>query len=73
MGLALGPSNWLKIGDHAAFCDVCGFRFHASELRKRWDGCMSVPKIMKRDIPRTSSEVSQRSQHLLFPDLGTTR
>jgi hypothetical protein len=38
MGLCLGPSNYLKLGDHAAFCDVCGFRFHASELRKRWDG-----------------------------------
>ena len=38
MGLTLGPSNYLKLGDHAAFCDVCGFRFHASELRKRWDG-----------------------------------
>ena len=35
-----GKSNFLKIGDHAAFCDRCGFRFHASELRKEWQGFM---------------------------------
>lgn len=28
----------LKVGDWNAICDVCGFKFKASELRKRWDG-----------------------------------
>ena len=35
-----GPKDYLKIGDHNAFCDVCGFKYKASELRKRWDGMM---------------------------------
>jgi hypothetical protein len=35
-----GPSNYFKLGDFAAFCDRCGFRFHASELRKEWQGFM---------------------------------
>jgi hypothetical protein len=35
-----GPRDYLKIGDHNAFCDVCGFKFKASELRKRWDNMM---------------------------------
>jgi hypothetical protein len=35
-----GPKDYLKVGDHNAFCDVCGFKFKASELRKRWDGMM---------------------------------
>lgn len=30
----------LVIGDWLAICDVCGFRMHASKLRKRWDGLM---------------------------------
>jgi hypothetical protein len=35
-----GPKDYLKVGDWNAFCDVCGFKYKASELRKRWDGMM---------------------------------
>ncbi len=35
-----GPKDYLKLGDHNAICDECGFKFKASELRKRWDGAM---------------------------------
>ena len=27
-------------GDWLAICDRCGFKFHASKLRKTWDGLM---------------------------------
>jgi len=27
-------------GDHNAYCQVCGFRYRASELRRRWDGLL---------------------------------
>ena len=30
-------SNFKK-GDHKAVCDICGFLFHASKLKKQWDG-----------------------------------
>jgi hypothetical protein len=30
--------TYLKLGDWNAVCQVCGFRFKGSELRKRWDG-----------------------------------
>jgi hypothetical protein len=33
-----GPSNYLKVGDHLAWCMRCGFRYHASELIKEWTG-----------------------------------
>jgi hypothetical protein len=36
--MILGPKDYLNIGDHNAWCDQCGFKFKASELRKRWDG-----------------------------------
>lgn len=32
--------TWWKSGDWNAICDICGFKFKASELRKRWDGLM---------------------------------
>lgn len=28
------------LGDSNAVCDVCGFKFKRSQLRKRWDGAM---------------------------------
>lgn len=34
------PRFHLKMGDWNAICDVCGFKFKASELRQRWDGRM---------------------------------
>lgn len=34
------PKPFLKWGDWNAACDVCGFRFKSSEMKKRWDGLM---------------------------------
>jgi hypothetical protein len=36
--MILGPKDYLKVGDNNAWCDSCGFKAKASELRKRWDG-----------------------------------
>ena len=33
--------EYYKKGDWNAVCDVCGFRFKASQLRRRWDGLMT--------------------------------
>ena len=35
-----GPNDYLKLGDWNALCDVCGFKFKASQLRRRWDNYM---------------------------------
>lgn len=32
--------TYYKSGDWNAICDVCGERYKASELKKRWDGLM---------------------------------
>ena len=34
----MSGSNYLKLGDWNAVCEVCDFEFKASELIKRWDG-----------------------------------
>ena len=37
----LNPKYWkYKSGDALAICDLCGFRFYHSQLKKRWDGLM---------------------------------
>jgi hypothetical protein len=37
------PKSFLKWGDWNAICDVCGFKFKASELKKDWQGLMVCP------------------------------
>lgn len=32
------------LGDANAICDVCGFKFKLSKLRKRWDNAMCCNK-----------------------------
>lgn len=34
------PRNRLEWGNWNAICDTCGFKFKASEMKKKWDGTM---------------------------------
>jgi len=46
--------TYLKLGDWNAICDVCGFKYKASEMRRRWDGVY----VCKYDWePRHSQEL----------------
>ena len=36
--MLLGTKDYIKLGDHNAWCDRCGFKFKASELVKTWEG-----------------------------------
>ena len=52
-------NTFWKSGDYSAICDICGFKFKASDLRERWDGhrvCdqdweIRHPQEMVRPIP----------------------
>jgi hypothetical protein len=35
-----GRADYLALGDWNAICDMCGKKFKASMLKKRWDGAM---------------------------------
>ena len=50
--MILGPKDYLKVGDHNAWCDVCGFKFKSSELSKRWDGMMVCSEDMELRHPQ---------------------
>lgn len=41
----MGHADKLVLGDWNAICDVCGFKYKASQLRDRWDGL----KVCKED------------------------
>lgn len=57
------PLNSVKWGDWNAICDVCGFKFKASQMQKRWDGLMVCredyeikhPQLMLRVQPDNPS------------------
>lgn len=34
----MGRADWYKHGDHNAICDICGFKYKASELKRTWEG-----------------------------------
>lgn len=42
------------LGDTNGICDVCGFKFKGSQLRKRWDGAMTCTKDFELRHPQDS-------------------
>ena len=40
------------LGDFKSTCDVCGFDFKGSKLRKRWDGAMVCSKDFELRHPQ---------------------
>lgn len=40
----MGRADYFAPGDWNAICDVCGFKYKASELRLRWDGLWCCPE-----------------------------
>jgi hypothetical protein len=41
-----------KAGAWSAICDVCGFKFKSTEMRKRWDGLMVCSQDFEHDHPQ---------------------
>lgn len=54
-------NTYYKPGDWNAHCDVCGFRFKASQMRKRWDGLMVCSEDFELDHPQKYIRVTERS------------
>jgi len=40
----MGHADYWKPGSYNAICDICGFKYKAEELRRRWDGVMCCPE-----------------------------
>jgi hypothetical protein len=44
--------TWFKSGSWNAVCDVCGFRFKADKLKRRWDNLMVCEQDYEMDHPQ---------------------
>jgi hypothetical protein len=49
------PHSW------NALCDVCGFKFKAEQLKKRWDGLMTCDKDWEMRNPQDFLKVPQEA------------
>ena len=48
----MGQADFYKHGDWNFICDVCGFKFKASEGMKRWDGVYVCRKDFEMRHPQ---------------------
>lgn len=56
--------TYLKLGAWNSVCDVCGFRFKSTDLKKRWDGLM----VCKKDWePRHPQDLIRIRGETAFP------
>jgi len=49
----MGSADYYKHGDRNAICDMCGFKYKLSSLRKRWDGLLVCNKDWELQHPQS--------------------
>lgn len=62
----MGKADYYKHGDWNAVCDVCGFKFKASQLHKRWDGVMVCSKDWERRHPQELIRIKPDDQKVAW-------
>lgn len=60
------PSNYFKSGEWNIICDVCGFKFKASEIKKRWDGLLVCTSDYELDHPQKYIRVREDGQSVPY-------
>jgi hypothetical protein len=60
-------NNYFASGQHNIICDVCGFKFKSSQIKKRWDGLLVCQQDYELDHP--SKYIRVRETGLAVPDI----
>jgi len=60
-------SDNFVLGDAKACCDVCGFDYKQSQLRKRWDGAMVCPDDFETRHPQDFVKAVPERNHIKEP------
>lgn len=60
--MAYAHNHFYKPGEWNVHCDVCGFKFKSSQIRKRWDGFMVCENDWEADHPQKYIRVAETSQ-----------
>jgi len=59
--------SYFALGDSNGVCDVCGFDFKHSTLRKRWDGAMVCGKDWEARHPQDMIKPRSERNHVTDP------
>jgi hypothetical protein len=54
--------NYFLDGAHNVHCDVCGFKFKSTDIKKRWDGLMVCVEDWEMDHPQKFLRVPEDRQ-----------
>ena len=60
--MAYAHNHFYKPGEWNVHCDVCGFKFKSSQIRKRWDGFMVCENDWEADHPQKYIRVNETTQ-----------
>lgn len=55
------------LGDSNSICDVCGFKFKHSKLRKRWDGAMVCSQDFELRHPQDNIKIRGERNNIRDP------
>lgn len=64
--MSYASNNYFKKGSYNIICDVCGVRFKANEVRKRWDGLIVCAKDWEPDHPQKYLRVPSDPKQVPF-------
>lgn len=59
-------NHYYKSGSWNVHCDVCGFKFKATDIKKRWDGLMVCKDDWEPDHPQKYIRVTEDIQVVPF-------
>lgn len=60
------------LGDSNAICDVCGWKYKQSQLRKRWDGAMVCNKDWEPRHPQDDIRIRSERNNVIEPRMEPT-
>ena len=67
-----GEKDYAQLGTWNAICCVCGFKYKASELVKRWDGVYVCRKDWEPRHPQELIKIPKENPAPRFPTLSPT-
>jgi hypothetical protein len=48
----MGHANYYKHGDYNVICDICGFKYKASDCRMQWDNLLACRECYEERNPQ---------------------
>lgn len=64
--MSYASNNYFKHGSWNVICDVCGVRYKADEVKKRWDGLIVCPEDWETDHPQKYLRVQSDPKQVPF-------